>query len=96
MSAYVIAQIDITDPDLFKKYGEQVAAVVKRYGGRYIVRGGSMDNLEGALARTRLVVIEFDSQEAARRWYTSAEYAPLIELRQKASEGEVVIVEGLG
>ena len=96
MSAYVIAQIDITDPDLFKKYGEQVSTVVEHYGGRYIVRGGSMDNMEGALARGRLVVIEFDSQEAAKRWYTSPEYAPLIALRQKASEGEVVIVEGLG
>ena len=96
MSAYVIAQIDITDPDLFKKYGEQVSTVVQRYGGRYIVRGGSMDNMEGALARGRLVVIEFESREAAKRCYTSPEYAPLIELRQKSSEGEVVIVEGLG
>ena len=96
MSAYVIAQIDITDPDLFKKYGEQVSTVVQRYGGRYIVRGGSMDNMEGALARGRLVVIEFESREAAKRWYTSPEYATLIELRQKSSEGEVVIVEGLG
>tara|TARA_Y100000588_G_C14109928_1_gene862562 strand:- start:485 stop:772 length:288 start_codon:yes stop_codon:yes gene_type:complete len=95
MTAYIIAQIDINDADLFRKYGEKVSAVVERYGGRYIVRGGSIDNLEGALSRGRLVVIEFESQEAAKLWYNSPEYAPLIELRQKSSEGEVVVVEGL-
>ena len=96
MSVYVVAQINITDPDTFKKYGERVAPTVKQYGGRYLVRGGSMENLEGKFTRSRLVVIEFDSKESAKRWYTSPEYGPLIQLRQQASEGEVLIVDGVG
>lgn len=96
MSVYLVAQIDITDPDTFKKYGERVAPTVEQYGGRYLVRGGSMENLEGKVTRSRLVVIEFDSKESAKRWYTSPEYGPLIKLRQQASEGEVLIVDGVG
>jgi uncharacterized protein (DUF1330 family) len=96
MSVYVVAQINITNPDLFKKYGEKVAPIVAQYGGRYLVRGGSLENLEGKLSRNRLVVIEFDSKDSAKRWYTSSEYAPLIKLRQEASEGEVLIVDGVG
>jgi len=95
MSAYVVAQIDITDPDDFQKYGAQVAPTVEQYGGRYLVRGGSMENLEGEFRRGRLVVIEFETNEAAKRWYNSPEYAPLIKLRQQASDGEVLVVDGL-
>ena len=96
MSVYLVAQIDITDPDTFKTYGERVAPTVEQYGGRYLIRGGSMENLEGKVTRSRLVVIEFDSKESAKRWYTSPEYGPLIKLRQQASEGEVLIVDGVG
>ena len=96
MSVYLVAQIDITDPDTFKKYGERVAPTVEQYGGRYLVRGGSMENLEAKFTRSRLVIIEFDSKESAKRWYTSPEYGPLIKLRQQASEGEVLIVDGVG
>ena len=95
MAAYVVAQIDVTDPEAFAKYREKVPHTVARYGGRYRARGGGMTVFEGEGARSRLVIIEFDDVAAARRWYESEDYAPLIALRQSASEGSVAVVEGV-
>ena len=95
MAVYMIAQLEITDAETFKRYSEQVAATVQQYGGRYLVRGGSVETLEGAVSGRRLVVVEFDSKESAKRWYSSAEYVPLIKLRQSASEGDIVLVDGI-
>ncbi len=95
MTVYMVGQIDITDLETFKRDSEQVASTVKQYGGQYLVRGGSIEPLEGGLSRTRWVVIEFDSKESVKNWYNSEEYAPLIKLRQSAPEGDLVRVEGL-
>ena len=95
MAVYMIAQLEITDAETFKRYSEQVAATVQQYGGRYLVRGGSVETLEGAVSGRRLVVVEFDSKESAKRWYSSEEYVPLIKLRQSASEGDIVLVDGI-
>lgn len=94
MAAYVVAQIDVTDPDAFARYREKVPHTVARYGGHYKARGGDMTVLEGEGVKPRLVIIEFDDAAAARRWYESEDYAPLIALRRSASEGSLVIVEG--
>ncbi len=93
MTAYVIAQIDVHDPERFADYREKVPATVERYGGRYKARGGEVESLEGAPPRSRVVVIEFDDMDAARRWYRSEEYAPLIALRRAASEGSLFVVD---
>jgi|TARA_B100001971_G_scaffold8525_1_gene7009 uncharacterized protein (DUF1330 family) len=94
VAGYVLAQLKVTDPEKFAKYGVQVPATIEKFGGRYLVRGGDMAALEGEPFAPRVVVIEFDSVEAARRWYDSEDYAPLAKLRQSASEGRLVIIEG--
>ena len=69
-------------------------AVVNKYGGKFLVRGGKSESLEGGWSPKRLVVLEFPSLDQARTFYRSSDYAPLIKLRQKASRGKLVIVEG--
>lgn len=94
MTAYVIADIEVTDPAAYAEYGKQVPATVQKYGGRFAVRGGRLEALEGGWAPKRAVVLEFPSYEQALKWYRSPEYAPLIEMRKKASKGRLFLVEG--
>jgi uncharacterized protein (DUF1330 family) len=94
MSAYVIGDIEVTDPAAYEEYRKQVLAVVTQYGGKFIVRGGKIDSKEGGWTPKRLVLLEFPSLAQAQKWYDSPEYAPLIKLRQKASKGRLIIVEG--
>jgi uncharacterized protein (DUF1330 family) len=95
MSAFVIAEIDITDPAAYEDYRRQVPDVIARYGGKYIVRGGKVEALEGGWSPKRIAVVEFPSMEQALKFYRSPEYAPLLRIRQKASRGKLVIVEGV-
>jgi uncharacterized protein (DUF1330 family) len=94
MAAYVIAEIELTDPALYEDYRKQVPATVEKHGGRFIVRGGSVEPLEGGWTPKRLVLLEFPTMQQALGWYRSPEYAPLIKLRQRASRGKLVAVEG--
>jgi uncharacterized protein (DUF1330 family) len=95
MPAYVIADIEITDPAAYEEYRSKVPATIAQYGGRYVARGGKTEPLEGGWAPKRIALLEFPSLEQAQKWYRSAEYAPLIRIRQKASRGRVIMVEGL-
>jgi len=94
MAAYVIAEIEVTDAALYEDYRKQVAATVEKHGGRFIVRGGSVEPLEGGWSPKRLAILEFPTMQKALGWYRSAEYAPLIKLRQRASRGKLLAVEG--
>jgi uncharacterized protein (DUF1330 family) len=94
MAAYVIGEIEVTDPATYEDYRKQVLATVEKHGGRFIVRGGKVEALEGGWSPKRLVVVEFPSMQKLLTWYRSAEYAPLIKLRQKASGGKLIAVEG--
>lgn len=94
MSAYLIAEINVTDPEAYEAYRTQVPATLEQYGGKHIVRGGAFEALEGETAG-RIVVVQFESMAALKRWYDSPEYAALRKVRQAASEGRVVAVEGL-
>ena len=94
MAAYVIGEVDVMDPAAYEDYRKQVGAVVTKYGGRFIARGGRVEALEGGWSPKRLVLLEFPSMEQALKWYRSPEYAPLIKLRQKASRGRLVAMEG--
>jgi len=94
MAAYVIGEIEVTDPASYDDYRKQVAATVEQHGGRFIVRGGKVEPLEGGWSPKRLVVLEFPSMQKLLGWYRSAEYAPLIKLRQKASRGKLIAIEG--
>ena len=94
MAAYLIAEVEITDSKAYEEYRKQVLAVVTEYGGKFIVRGGKIDPREGGWTPKRIVVLEFPSMAQAQKWYDSPEYAPLIKLRQKASKGKLLLVEG--
>jgi uncharacterized protein (DUF1330 family) len=95
MSAYVIVDIDIHDAAGLEEYRKQVPATVTRYGGRFIVRGGKFEQLEGEWQPKRLVLLEFPSVDQARRWYDSEEYRPLKAMRLKASNSNLILVEGV-
>jgi uncharacterized protein (DUF1330 family) len=93
MNAYVIGEIEVTNPAVYDDYRKQVLATVTKFGGRFLARGGKAEALEGA-APKRIVVLEFPSYDQAQKWYRSPEYAPLITLRQKGSKGRLLLVEG--
>lgn len=95
MPAYVIAQLEVTDPDLFQEYREKVPATIEQHGGRYVVRGGEITPLEETPPKSRMVIIEFASVAAAKGWYESDEYAPLAKMRQRAANGPLLIVDGV-
>jgi uncharacterized protein (DUF1330 family) len=94
MTAYVIADIEVNDAATYDEYRRQVAPTVTKYGGRFAVRGGKIDMLEGDWDPKRIVVVEFPTMDALKRWYHSDEYKPLIALRQKAATGSLIAVEG--
>jgi uncharacterized protein (DUF1330 family) len=96
MSAYIIADIQVTDPVAYDDYRPLAAASIARFGGRFIVRGGKVDLLEGEPQPERIVVIEFPDADTARRWYQSEEYQAALKIRQAASRGRVLLVEGAG
>lgn len=95
MAAYVIAEVNVTDPTLYEDYRKLVPATVQKYGGRFAVRGGKVEVKEGSWTPARLVVLEFPSLEQARKWYHSPEYAPALAIRLKAANAKVILVEGV-
>jgi uncharacterized protein (DUF1330 family) len=94
MSAYVIVNVDTKHPQEFERYKEMAQKTVAQYGGRYLVRGGQMNVVEGSWKPTRIVILEFPSYEKAHEWWHSTEYAPAKELRQRLSATDLLIVEG--
>jgi uncharacterized protein (DUF1330 family) len=96
MPAYVIADVQVTDPAAYEPYRPLAAASIARFGGRFIVRGGAVSLLEGAPEPERIVVIEFPDAATARRWYHSDEYQQALKIRQSASHGRLILVEGAG
>ena len=96
MSAYCIFDItEVVDDEKIGEYRQGVGATVEQYGGRYVVKGGEMDVVEGDWRPVRLVVLEFPNLEQARQWYDSEEYRELKALRLAATRSNGVIVEGL-
>jgi len=94
MPAYLIADVEIRDPDVYAEYRRQVLPLVQQHGGRFIVRGGAHRVLEGAWRPQRIVVIEFPDMATLEAWYRSPEYTKLVALRQGASRGSLIAVEG--
>ena len=74
MAAYIVAHIEVTDPARYEEYRRQVAATITQYGGRFLVRGGATEVLEGSLRPGRVVILEFASIEQAKTWWDSPEY----------------------
>ena len=96
MAAYVIVDVAVTEPEPYREYQRQVPATVERYGGRFIVRGGAHETLEGEHTPARLVVIEFPSVDQAKVWWASAEYQAILPIRERYSRTHfLTIVEGV-
>jgi uncharacterized protein (DUF1330 family) len=96
MPAYAIGRLEMRDPSWVKEYGPKTAALVQKHGGKYLVRGGKMERLEGdGKLPSTIVVLEFPSMEQARAWYNDPEYAPMITLRQGGSSLDFILVDGL-
>jgi uncharacterized protein (DUF1330 family) len=95
MPAYVIVETDITDPEQYEQYKAASPGTVAAGGGRFLVRGGELAVLEGDWAPKRLVVVEFEDLEAAKRWYESAGYQEAKQLREGAASLRIIAVEGI-
>lgn len=95
MSAYVIVEIEVTDPETFEEYRKLVPPTIEEFGGRYIVRGGATDTLEGGWQPKRLVVLEFEDAERARAWHASERYAPARAMREASANSRMVVVDGI-
>jgi uncharacterized protein (DUF1330 family) len=95
VAAYLIAEVEITDPKAYEEYRKIVPGTIAQYGGRYLVRGGTVETKEGGWTPSRVVVLEFDNLDQARKWYHSPEYAPALAIRARAGKSKVILVEGV-
>jgi uncharacterized protein (DUF1330 family) len=95
MSAYFVVDLDVSDPSGFEEYRRVVPPVIEKYGGRFMVRGGTAEVLEGQWKPKRLTLIEFPSAARAKDFYNSQEYQQIIGLRFKAAKTNLVLVEGV-
>jgi uncharacterized protein (DUF1330 family) len=94
MPAYIVAQINVTDPAKYQEYAKLAGPAGAKYGGRFLVRGGAKTTLEGEIPYSRIVVTEFADVESAKRFYSSVEYQAAREKRLGAADFNMVIVEG--
>jgi uncharacterized protein (DUF1330 family) len=93
--SYAIGEVlEVSNQDDYNSYAAGVPATVAKYGGRYLVRGGKTESLEGEPPK-RIVVLAFDAQDGAARWYASPEYSVLRPIRQRASRARLFVVEGV-
>ena len=96
MAAYVIVDVEVTNQDAYEEYRRQVPATLESYGGRFAVRGGRYETLEGSWRPQRIVVLEFPDFDRAKQWYASPEYQAIVPLReQNARTNFLTVVEGV-
>jgi uncharacterized protein (DUF1330 family) len=95
MPAYIIANIEVTDPAGYEEYKKLVGSTIAAYGGRYLTRGGATEVLEGDWVPKRVVILEFPSMAQIKAWYASPEYQPALKIRQRTARGSLVATEGL-
>jgi uncharacterized protein (DUF1330 family) len=96
MAAYIVVEVEVKDPARYARYREMVPPSLAKYGGRFLVRGGATETLEGSWAPKRFVIVEFPSAERAKAWWSSPEYAEAKALRQATASTEMLLVEGVG
>ena len=94
MPTYIIAEVEVTNPTGYEAYRPLAGASVAQYGGKFVVRGGKAELIEGTKEPARIVVIEFPDTAAAKRWYNSLEYQEALKIRLANSTGRVLLVEG--
>jgi uncharacterized protein (DUF1330 family) len=96
MKCYLFGNVVVTDRARFAEYLEKVPAIIAQYEGRYIVRGGAVQHVEGDLDIQRAVILEFPSRDAALRFYDSPEYAPMLKLRRETTVSQVMFIDAIG
>lgn len=94
MAAYIIVDLEITEPVEYEDYKQQAGATVEKYGGKYIVRGGPCETLEGDWNPKRVVVLEFENADQAKAWLNSPEYAEPRKMRHRTARTRMILVEG--
>ena len=95
MPAYVVVEIEVLDAERYETYKRMVPPSLAAYGGRFVVRGGATETLEGDWSPERLVILEFPSVERAKAWWGSLEYAEAKALRQATARTQMIVVEGV-
>ena len=95
MPAYIIVDIEITDPVGYEEYKKLAGATVERYGGKYIVRGGAVETLEGDWKPKRIVVLEFESVQSAKEWLNCEAYREPRKMRHRTAKTKMIVVEGV-
>lgn len=95
MRGYIIVDLVVTDPEVYDEYRGQVQATLDEFGGRFLVRGGQTETLEGDWQPERMVVIEFDSVENAKAWWSSSMYADPKAMRQRSAKTNMLLVQGV-
>jgi uncharacterized protein (DUF1330 family) len=92
--AYIVVQVDVSNPQQYSEYAKLSPAIIEKFGGRFLARGGRTATLEGPPARSRVVVIEFPSFDRAKQFYDSSEYVAARKVRAGAADAQFVLVEG--
>jgi len=95
MPAYIIVDIEVTDPGQYEDYKKLAAATVAAYDGRYVVRGGTAERLEGDWTPKRVVVLEFPTLARAKEWWASDDYAPAKAMRHASATTQMIVVDGM-
>jgi len=95
MAGYIVFDVEVTDPEGFQEYAKRVPPIIAQYGGKYLVRGGAVEPLEGGWQPSRLVIVEFESIEQARRFFNSPEYEAIKGIRVKTSNSRGILVQGV-
>ena len=95
MAAFVITEVEITNPEVYGQFLQQVSPTVEAHGGRFVARGGAIDVILGDWAPKRNAILEFGSVDQARAWLNSSDYTALTDMRESSSNINMVVVEGL-
>jgi uncharacterized protein (DUF1330 family) len=95
MAGYVIVEIEVTDPVGYEEYKKLAGATVAKYGGKYIVRGGAAETLEGDWQPKRVVILQFENVQRAKEWLHCPEYREPRKMRHRTAKTKMIVVEGL-
>ena len=95
MAAYIVVEVEVNDPTEYQTYAKQTPASLEPYGGKFIVRGGNAETIEGDWQPERFVIIEFPNVEQAKAWYNSPEYTAIIGIRHHAAKARMILVQGV-
>ena len=91
---YVLLQVNVNDPQVFKKYPELSEKIISKFGGKYLFRGGEFEVLEGSWDFKRNVLLEFENISKAQEWYNSSEYQEALKIRSNSATSNLIIIEG--